>query len=276
VSCRLVVFLLVALPGLAQSQAFEVVTIKPDRSVEPRNVRIRVLPTGDFIASAPVLSLLAYAYDVPVQPTPPLSGLPDWAIHERYDIEAKVPANLVPPGLPASEVRGRTRQMIRELLADRFKLVMRIEQKTMSVYALSVASGGPKLQKAAITDKDCIFDTDPEGCHNFIGGLGHPLRAKAIDMDDVARYIGNWTDLPVVNRTALPGLFTVNTEGWAPMRLPPPPPNATPAVNASVERELSALPPIFTVLGKLGLELKPQEATLPVYTVERIECPAAN
>ena len=33
-------------------------------------------------------------------------------------------------------------------------------------------------------------------------------------MDDLAHYIGNWTDLPVVNRTAVSGLFTVNTEGW--------------------------------------------------------------
>jgi hypothetical protein len=66
--------------------------------------------------------------------------------------------------------------------------------------------------------------------------LGHPLNAKAIDMDDLVHYIGNWTDLPVVNRTALSGLFTVNTEGWVPMRLPPPPPNAT-------GRELLRRPP---------------------------------
>jgi hypothetical protein len=39
-------------------------------------------------------------------------------------------------------------------------------------------------------------------------------------MDDLVHFIGNWTDLPVVNRTALSGLFTVNTEGWVPMRLP--------------------------------------------------------
>jgi uncharacterized protein (TIGR03435 family) len=62
--------------------------------------------------------------------------------------------------------------MVRELLADRFKLLMRTEHKTMSVYALTVAGGGPNLQKAAITGKDCIFDTDPEGCNNFLGGLG--------------------------------------------------------------------------------------------------------
>jgi uncharacterized protein (TIGR03435 family) len=90
-------------------------------------------------------------------------------------------------------------------------------------------------------------------------------------MDDLVHYIENWTDLPVVNRTALSGLFTVNSEGWAPMRLPPSPPNATPAVNP-----FAGLPTIFTVLGKLGLALQRQEDILPVYTVERIERPAAN
>src|SRR5271168_3361078 len=52
---------------------------------------------------------------------------------------------------------------------------------TMSAYALAVASGGPKLQKSAIAEKDCTFDTGPDACHNFVGGLGHSLNAKAID-----------------------------------------------------------------------------------------------
>ena len=55
------------------------------------------------------------------------------------------------------------------------------------------------------------------------------------------------------------------------MRLPPPPPDAPPDVN-----HFAGLPTIFTVLGKLGLELKRQEGILPVYTVERIERPATN
>jgi uncharacterized protein (TIGR03435 family) len=235
-------------------------------------MRMQVLPSGDFIASAvPVLSLLGYAYDMPVNALARLSGLPDWAIGERYDVEAKAPTDAVPSGLPESEVRGRTRQMIRELLADRFHLLIRTEHKTVTVYALSLASGGLKLQKSPFASKSCIFDTDPEGCHNFAGGLGHPLRAKAVDMDDVARYISNWTDLPVVNHTAIGGLFAVNTEGWVPMRLPPPPPNFTPVGNP-----FAGLPTIFTVLGRLGLELKQQKDTLPVYTLEHIERPASN
>ena len=52
------------------------------------------------------------------------------------------------------------------------------------------------------------------------------------------------------------------------MRLPPPPPGGMPAAS------FDDLPTIFTVLGKLGLELKQQEATVPVYTVEHIERPA--
>jgi uncharacterized protein (TIGR03435 family) len=271
VYCRLIVLLLIAFPAVAQ-QGFDAITIKTHGSGGPRNTRMQVLPNGDLMTSSiPVIMLLGYAYDVPTNPSPRLSGLPDWAIHERYDIEAKVPANAAT--LPESELRSRTQQRIRKLLADRFKLVMRVEQKAMKVYAMGVASGGPRLQKSTLSPKDCTFDTDQEGCHNFIGGLGHPLHAKAIDMDDLAHYIGNWTDLPVVNRTALTGLFAVNTAGWAAMRLPPPPPNAARSAQIPVA---PAFPTIFTVLGKLGLELKPQEATLPVYTVERLERPATN
>src|SRR5579864_4834862 len=242
VFCQALVYLLVALPAGAQSQAFATITIKPARSAGSRNARVQVLRDGDLVASAvPVIALLSYAYDVPVNPSPRLSSLPDWTLREKYDIEAKAPANAIPPSLQDTEVRSRIRQMMRGLLTDRFRLVMRVENKTLSVYALSVASGGPKLQKSAIAESDCIFDTaDPEACHHFVGGLGHPLNAKAIDMGDLANYIGNWTDLPVVNRTALSGLFTVNTEGWAPMRLPPPPPNATPAANP-----FAGLPTIF-------------------------------
>jgi uncharacterized protein (TIGR03435 family) len=270
VLCKAVVFLLLAFPAVAQSQTFEVISTEPARSDAPRNMRMRVLPNGDLNASAvPVLLLLHYAYDVPVNPSPRLSGLPGW--RETYDIEAKAPANAVPAGLPESDKRIRIQRMIRGLLAERFKLVMRVEQKKMPVYALTVARGGPNLRKSTIAEKDCIFDTGtPEGCHNFIVGRGHPLNARAINMDDLAHYIENWADLPVVNRTALSGLFALETEGWVPMRLPPPPPGNPPAAR------FDDRPTIFTVLRKLGLELKKQEATVPVYTVAHIERPAAK
>ena len=265
---QVAVYLLLAFPAVAQSPSFATVTIKPARSSDARDARMQVRPNGDLLAKAvSVIRLLSYAYDVPVNPSPRLSRLPNWT-RETYDIEAKAIANAIPPGLQDREIRSRIQQMIRGLLADRFKLVMRSENRAMSVYALTVAGGGPKLQKAAIAEKDCSVDNGQPACHEFVNGLGHPLNARAIDMDDVANYISNWTDLPVVNRTALSGLFAVSTEGWVPMQLPPPPPNGTPSVGV-----FAGLPTIFSVLGKLGLELKHQEDILPVYNVERIERP---
>jgi uncharacterized protein (TIGR03435 family) len=136
--CQAVVFLLVALPAVAQSRAFATITIQPARSDDPRNARVRVLPDGDLIAgTVPVITLLSHAYDVPVNPSPLLSRLPDWAIREKYDIEAKAPANAIPPGLQGSEVRSRIQQMIRGLLADRFRLVMRVERIGRCQFMLS-------------------------------------------------------------------------------------------------------------------------------------------
>ena len=235
-------------------------------------MRMQILPNGDLIANGvPVIVLLSYAYDVPVDPSSRLSFLPEWALRDRYDIKGKAIANGISPSLQGNNSQSPVqKRKIRELLADRFKLALRVENKTMSVYILTVGDSGPKLQKSA-TNKVCTFDTDPGGCHTFAFGFGHPLNAKAADMDDLAHYISNWTDLPVVNRTSLRGFFTFQTEGWLPMRLPPPPPDASPDMN-----HFASLPTIFTVLGKLGLELHRQESILPVYIVEHIERPATN
>ena len=154
---KAVVYFFVALPTLAQTQTFVTIAIKPARSTDPRDARFEVRPNGDLIARAfPVSRLLSYAYDLPANPSPRISTLPGWSTSEMYDIEAKAPANAIPPSLQDAEIRARIRQMVRGLLADRFRLVMRVENKTTSVYALTVSTAGPKFQRAAITERDCL------------------------------------------------------------------------------------------------------------------------
>jgi uncharacterized protein (TIGR03435 family) len=269
--CRALVCFFVAVPAIAQSQAFEKITIKPVRSVDPRSMRLQILPDGELIAHADlVISLISYAYDVPSNPSPRLNSLPDWIYEDRYDIDAKASLNVITTTSQDGETQLRVKQMIRRLLADRFGLVMRVNRQRMPAYAMTVSSNGIRLQRSEVTAKDCIFDTAPEGCHTFGIGFGHPLNGNAVSMDDLVCYIENWTDLPPVNRTNLRGLFTIRTEGWFPMRLPPPPPNGNRHV------DFSSLPTIFTVLGKLGLELHRQDEVLPVYTIEHIERPIVN
>jgi uncharacterized protein (TIGR03435 family) len=260
-----------AVPTLARSQAFEKIKITPVRSADPRSMRLQVLPDGELIGHAVlVINLISYAYDVPSNPSPRLNTVPDWIYAERYEMDAKASPNAITTTAQDGEIQLRVKEMVRRLLADRFGLVMRVERQRRPAYAMTVSDNSPRLQRSAITAKDCIFDTAPEGCHTFVIGFGHPLNSNAVSMDDLACYIENWTDLPTVNRTNLSGLFRTRTDGWLPMRLPPPPPNGNGRV------DFSSLPTVFAVLGKLGLELHRQEQILPVYTIERIELPSID
>src|SRR5260370_23033644 len=97
------------------------------------------------------------------------------------------------------------RLMLQTLLADRFKLTIRRETKELPVLALVVAKGGPKLKKAEIEEKDCPDGPISYGvsCHSIVGGMGRGLHGQAINMADVALFVANWTDRPVVDKTGI-------------------------------------------------------------------------
>jgi uncharacterized protein (TIGR03435 family) len=268
-SKRFAICLLVTAFDFAQAQSFVAIDVKPARSVDLETRLVRILPTGDLIGtSVNAITLISEAYSVPANPSDRLSILAPWVYSERYDIEAKASPGAQQMSLSDGNASKRVRDMFRQILADRFHLVMRAENRTVPVYALVVARGGPKMKQSHFSN--CIFDSAPDGCHSFVIGFGHPLNARAVDMDDVAHYIENWTDLPVVDRTSLHGLFTISSEGWRPMRLPPPPPNGAGNV------DFTHLQTIDTVLSGLGLELHREITTLPVYTVEQIQRPSPN
>jgi len=248
------------IPAQQSAVSFTSIEVTPAHSTDPQSTRLRILPNGNLKAvSINAISLLSEGYGVPANPSDRISSLPPWVYGERYDIEAQAS--------PAAK-RVRPSETFREVLRARFHLVMRSENKSMPVYALVVAEGGPKFKQA--TPSDCFFDTASDGCHTFVIGFGHPLNARAVDMDDLAHYIENWTDLPVVNRTTLAGVFTMSSEGWRPMRLPPPPPGGAGNV------DFTHLQTIDTVLANLGLKLQKQVAILPVYTVKQIRLPQSR
>lgn len=264
---KLLIWLFVGTASPAgHSQAFTSISIKPAASSDVQSRRTRVLPNGDLLAtSVNSISLISYGYDAPGNPSERLSQLPPWVYSERYDIEAK--ASSVAGGGSSANDPDSFRRVFRGLLKDRFGLVMRTDSKAVPVYFLVVATDGPRLKRSATTG--CVFDTAPDGCHAFQGGLGHPLNASAVDMNDLAKYIGNWTDMPVVNNTDLSGLYSTSTSGWRPLHLPPPPPGG----NGS---DFSQLPSLDAVLLGLGLKLEKGNAVIPYFTIEHIEQPTAD
>src|SRR5215472_16297610 len=195
VLCRMLVSLAPASPLAAQSTAFEVASVKLNATEDFRATKLQILPGGHFSATAlPLRYLIVYAYNLPMNPSERLTSVPEWTNEARYDIEAKAPDGAFPAGLPASDARARVRAMLRALLADRFRLMMRRETKDVSIYVLTVAKGGPKLKASSVQEAECPLDpADRTSCHQFAGGMGRGLHATAVNMKDLAGWIENWT-----------------------------------------------------------------------------------
>src|SRR5205814_8464350 len=78
-----------------------------------------------------------------------------------------------------------------------------------------LSSVGGSAIVAAARSRLAFAPSGGTGCHQFQGGAGHGIRGCAVDMSDLALYVSNWTDLPVVDQTGLRELYTIQTEGWA-------------------------------------------------------------
>jgi uncharacterized protein (TIGR03435 family) len=281
-SCRVfsvLGLLVLASIAFAQQQThFEVTSVKPNTSREMPALEFS--PSGSLhIRNAPLLMLLAGAWNLPFQ-SDRLKGLPGWVSSDRFDIDATAPKDAFPAGLLSKVREERTRQMLQALFADRLKLVMRSEMKVVPVYAVVVAKGGPKLERAKIEEKDCdegglgaYSPATENSCHTFTGGRGRGLHGQAITIGDMALAVSNWADRPVVDKTGLTGLFHIETAPWLPMNPGPPPAEGAKGEDGSLLADMPTLPGIFE---RLGLKLESDKAPIEMFTIERIEKPDAN
>src|SRR5260370_27442605 len=126
---------------LGQTPAFEVGSIKPSEPITPAMVAAGKLHAGMKIDGKRVdignfalMQLICKAYDVK---TYQVSG-PSWLqavgmAGQRFDIIANLPEGATKEQVP---------QMLQNLLAERFKLVMHRDTKEQAVYALVIGKGG--------------------------------------------------------------------------------------------------------------------------------------
>ena len=199
-----------ALYGQSQDQkplAFEAATIKRNRSGTDF-AEGGFQPGGRVNASNVSLSgLMVAAYA-----TGKIDGGPAWARTDRFDVVAVGNRN-------ASV--AETRQMLRTLLADRFKLVTRTETREEPTFDLTLLRQdrqlGSQLKPAA---SDCSEATRSEnlppataapnlehpacGKIAFGGGL---YRGHGVTLDQIAGSLSGQANRVVKNRTALDGLY---------------------------------------------------------------------
>ena len=268
-------------PVRAQSDAaprlaFEVASVKLNKSSESRNWGFDYLPGGRFKATNLSLDwIIGEAYHVSPW-SARLSGGPEWIGSDRYDIEATAAPDAIPQGLSAKAREDKMRLMLRTLLADRFKLVIRRESKELPVYTVVVAKNGLKLQRAKIEEKDCPEGSSSElRCHVINGGMGRGMHGKAVQVSDMVSFVENWSDRPIVDKTGLTGLFVVETDGWAPMRPRVRPPGEEPTAEDKAIAD-PIRPTLFTIFDRLGLKMESQKAPVDVFVVDHVERPSEN
>lgn len=262
-----VVLCATVLAATGGAQTFEAASIKASKAPDFSGLSRSFLPGGRLVATNyPLLLLISDAYNIPPQ-SPRLKGAPEWAWSARFDIEAKAADGAVPPDSPDNLRRERMRHMLQALLADRCKLAIARETREEPVYLLVVGKNGPKLTRSSIDEKNC-----DERCHSLRGGQGRGIHARAIDSADLAQFLENFADRPVIDWTGLSGLFDADTTGWLPMRGKP----GQPGGKAEDGSDMDTMPTMFTVVEGLGLKLEPQKAPVETIVIEHVERPSAN
>jgi uncharacterized protein (TIGR03435 family) len=233
--------------------AFEVVTVKVNKPGERRELALQYLPGGRFSARAvPIPLLVAEAYDTArLNPSPEFQKL-DVRVIERdlYDIEAIAPKDAIPPGTSSKIRNDKIKEMLRTLLADRFKLRVHYEMKEETVYAIVVAKNGPKLPTNECADKPTSF-FDPSSCHT--------MADLAVFAQRTARL-----ELPVIDKTGLTGLYNLQALDWSAI------------IPGPRQPEDPTRPTFADALSKLGLKLETQKAVLELLYVDHIEVPTTD
>jgi uncharacterized protein (TIGR03435 family) len=178
---------------------------------------------------------------------------PEWIKNKgvRFDILAKTA-----PDTP----RSQALLMLRILLEDRFKLVLRKEPRVLSYYALTAPNGEHKMKPA---------QEPPAEPKNSLG-LGH-IYHNRITMLMLASLIARFTRTPVLDQTSIPGFFDVKLD-WARDNSVP-----SAAPNAAVPEPADG-PSIFEAVQKqLGLKLEKRKGPVDVLVVDHaLQTPLAN
>lgn len=225
--------------------AFEVATIKPG---DPNDHSSGFQMEGRrlHIENEPVTMLIGFAYSVQKSQ---IINAPAWFDEARWDID----------GVPDVEGYPNHKQyqsMVEKLLKDRFALQMHHDQRELSVYALSVSKGGPKLAKSARAPDAPLNQT------------GHPSNGQQSwsfannSMADFARFLQFMVGKPVVDQTNVTGRLDF-TLRWTSDDLRTTDPDAAPGLFTAIQEQL-------------GLKLESGKAPVDTVVIDHAEKPSEN
>jgi len=180
-------------------------------------------------------------------------GGPSWLEADRFDVDAKT-APSTPP--------ETARLMLQTLLADRFKLAIHKETRSMPAFVLTVGKGKPKMKEADGSGETGCRPQPPNGSRPYALFVCRNMTMEAL-VQRLRTSGGGYLTSPVVDSTGLKGIWNFDL-GWAP------------------KAQLQRLGPdgvtLFDAVDRqLGLKLEQQSIPMPVIVVDRVSrTPADN
>jgi uncharacterized protein (TIGR03435 family) len=234
--------LLMALTLSAFGQTFEVATVKPSPPLGgpmgPKGGPGTDDPGRYWCNYCQLDYLISQAFDVPPYRIVDADRLPqDW-----FHIVATIPRGATPEDF---------RAMLRALLADRFKLTIHRELRELSMYRLTVSSGGPKLKPHVGG-----VDVPPELPKDRPPGFYYPYRNRAVA--EFAKMLEGRLRSPVVDATGVTGKYDFDV-AWA--------------FDDDVD---SPLPTMAAAIQSLGLRLEARKGKVDCIVVDHVAKPAQN
>jgi uncharacterized protein (TIGR03435 family) len=240
----LTIVLSLGTPSFAQAPAFEVASIKPN--ITGARSTFGFGGGGRFTATNMTLKgLMQFAWNLRDYQ---ISGGPAWAGSEGFDIVAAPSGrfNLTPGAIDTG------REMLRSLLVDHFRLMIRRDTKELPIYALMVAKDGSKI--SAVEKPEHPADM------RVRGGAGEFIAQKMNMNVFTQQALRDIVGRPVVDKTGLTGYYDFKLE-WAPDQ------TAQPAADDR--------PDIFTALREqLGLRLDAEKGPVDILAIVSAEIPS--
>ena len=225
--------------------AFEVAAIKP-ADPSDTNQGFRLEGRRIFVESVTMTSLICFAYSI--QKTQ-IVNAPQWFDEQRWNIEGT-------PDTEGAPSWHQYRQMLQKLLSTRFGLVMHHDKRELSVYTLTVAKGGPKIEKSK-SDPDALSDGSGRGM-----GSAQYMKFTNDSMTDFAQTMQLMVDRPVVEQTNLSGRYDF-TLLWTPDVMHDTPTDTAPGLFTAVQEQL-------------GLKLTAARIPTDVFVIDAATRPTEN
>jgi uncharacterized protein (TIGR03435 family) len=253
-------------PNYTPTLTFDVATIRLSPPPGPNfHVSVSSPPHSSRFEATnlPIKTLLqiAYGFDAPIV------GAPDWIGNTFYDIKARSDeaADAKLAKITDNEVRLEKRNAIRVLLAQRLNFKTHMETRNSSIYYLTVAKGGIKMQPVPPPPPpaDGSAPPPPPPADVQAHGSQHGLEfvGSNSSMRAITGPLSSMIEAPVIDKTGLTGTYNYTLQ---------------------FGREWSASDPdswpsIFTaVQEQLGLKLENVHESVPNVVVDNITKPTEN